>query len=162
MWRDAGYESCSSRSASQSPATSQDAACQTSSTHCSAVNWTSSVCRHHHPLTSSSCTLLPSSSRTKMVNGCGTALHQNGSVTDHSAQSINRARTKDHHHHPSPPLHHHHHHQQQQQQRSLSLMTRQHGQLVQAMMHLLESDRIRLSEHPYTNHVRCRPTTTTE
>jgi len=47
--------------------------------------------------------------------------------------------------------------QQQQQQpvrRSWSMLTRQHSQLVDSMMRLLDSDRIDLAAHPFTNHVR--------
>ena len=38
-------------------------------------------------------------------------------------------------------------------QRSLSTLTKQHRQLVESMMRLLEIDGLDLSKHPHTNHV---------
>ena len=149
-----GYESCSSRSASQSPATSQDAACQTASSgrrdgDDDDCRWTSSG---HHESVAAAVPLCSSLSTT--VNGCGSAAahHQNGSVApcrrgvggmpvSVSSQLRHRHLTDQHHH------------------RSLPALTKQHGQLVHSMTRLLEIDGIDLTKHPHTNYVRIQTAT---
>jgi len=139
----AGYESCSSRSASQSPATSHDAACQTSSRLDDIVTSSSS---HHQPASAPlSTSLSMSCSRTSAVNGCGTAVRHSGSLSQRSVNCGHGVLTTSHLRHR--------HATGQHLQRSLSTLTPQHHQLVQSMMRMLDIDGLDLSKHPYTNYV---------
>ena len=165
---DAGYESCSSRSASQSPATSQDAACQTSSSHTQSADDDSSMTsasshhhhhhHHHHPASAPVSTCLSLSSSRPAVNGCSSAgLAAQWNVTSTGSRRLVKCgygMTT------SQPIHARHRHvtgtctSAGQHHRSLSTLTKQHRQLVQSMMRMLEIDGVDLSRHPFTNHVR--------
>jgi len=163
---DAGYESCSSRSASQSPATSQDAACQTSSSHGQSADddsMTSSSSHHHHhhhhhPVSTPVSTCLSLSSSRTAVNGCGSA----GIASQWNVASAGSRRLVKcgYGMTTSQPTHLRHRHvtgactSAGQYHRSLSTLTKQHRQLVQSMMRMLEIDGVDLSRHPFTNHVR--------
>jgi len=110
---------------------------------------------HHHHLAStpvSTCLSL-SSSRTA-VNGCGSAgLAAQWNVASAGSRRLVKCgygmTTSQRYRHvtgacTSAGQHH----------RSLSTLTKQHRQLVQSMMRMLEIDGVDLSRHPFTNHVR--------